>query len=141
MVLRRHGKEITRIVTRGRLEDGEQHAARQPQPDAAKPPLPPAIKALGMTFSGLTSETRQKFTINNSVASGVVISDVEPHSAAADKQVQPGEVLVEIDQELVKQPAEAAEKFGTLKSSGKRSTLLLVANARGEVRFVALPVE
>ncbi len=143
VVLMRKGKELTKTVTLGRLEDGEQHAAldAKNRSDAPKLPVPPAIKALGMTFSGLTNETRQKFTINNSVASGVVISDVEPHSAAADKQLQPGEVLVEIDQELVKQPAEAAERFGTLKSAGKRSALLLVANARGEVRFVALPVE
>ena len=144
VVLMRKGKELTRTVKLGRLEDSEQHAALETKnkSDAAKPPVADAVKkALGMTFSGLTAETRQKFTINESVASGVVISDVEPNSAAAEKRLQAGEVLVEINQEPVKQPSDVADKFSTLKSAGKRSAVLLIANTRGEVRFVAVPVE
>ena len=145
VVLMRKGKELTKTVRLGLLEDGEQHAAldTKSRSDAAKPTaLPSAVrKALGMTFSGLTNETRQKFTINESVASGVVISEVEPNSAAAEKRLQPGEVVVEINQEPVKQPSDVEDKFSTLKTDGKHSALLLVANARGEVRFVAVPVQ
>ena len=107
-----------------------------------KPPVETAVQtALGMTFSGLTSEARQKYTIGDQVASGVVISGVAPNSPAAEKRLKPGEVLVEINQEPVKQPADAAKKFKALKSDGKKSALLLVANAQGEVRFVAVPVD
>ena len=144
VVLMRNGKQLTKTVKLGRLEDGEQHAAldTKSRNDATKPAVPSTVqKALGMTFSGLTSETRQKFTIDDSVASGVVISEVEPNSAAAEKRLQPGEVVVEINQEPVKQPSDVADKFITLKTAGKRSALLLVASARGEVRFVAIPVE
>ena len=75
-----------------------------------------------------------------SSSSGVVISSVDPVSPAADKRLRPGDVVVEIDQEPVKQPADAVEKLQGLKSKGKTSALLLVANALGEVRFVAVPV-
>jgi len=105
------------------------------------PPSEPATQtSLGITFMGLTTASRQKYTIADSVASGVVITGIEPSSPAADKRLQPGEVLVEINQEPVKQPSDAAQKIEALKTDGKKSALLLVANGQGEVRFVALPI-
>ncbi|MGA7655431.1 MAG: PDZ domain-containing protein, partial [Methylocella sp.] len=89
-------------------------------------------------FSSLTDELRQKFAIKNSVASGVVITDVDPDSSAAEKHVEAGDVIVEINQEPVKEPADIAKKIEALKSGGKKSALLLVANGQGEVRFVAI---
>ena len=145
VVLMRAGKEITKSVRLGLLDDGEKHPVNASLQQGQAPSKPaveaPAQTALGMTFSGLTSEARQKYTIGDQVASGVVISGVAPNSPAAEKRLRPGEVLVEIDQEPVKQPADAAMKFKALKSDGKKSALLLVANAQGEVRFVAVPVD
>ena len=144
VVVMRHGQELTKTVTLGLLEDKDKHppAPAPKKAEATPPPVaePPALSALGMTFSGLTAASRQKYTIPDSVASGVVITGVVPSSAAASKRLQPGEVVVEINQEPVKQPAEAAQKIEALKSDGKTSALLLVANAQGEVRFVALPI-
>ncbi len=144
VVLLRDGHELTRTVRLGRLEDGE----AKPVPVVAKrsevetPPGESAVQtALGMSLSGLTSEARRKYTINDSVAAGVVISGVAPNSPAADKRLQAGEVLMEINQEPVKKPSDAADKIRSLKDSGKTSALLLVANAQGEVRFVAVPVK
>ena len=91
-----------------------------------------------MEFSSLTDDLRQKFAIKNSVTGGVVITGVDPDSAAADKQVQAGDVVMEINQEPVKEPSDIAKKIQVLKSGGKKSALLLVANGQGEVRFVAL---
>ena len=96
VVVMRKGKTLIKTVKLGRLEDGESHAALEPkvsQPPKA-PSEPVAQTALGMTFMGLTSASRQKYTIAESVASGVVISGVDPASPAADKRLQPGEVLV-----------------------------------------------
>ena len=61
-----------------------------------------------------------------------------PDSSAAEKHVQSGDVIVEINQEPVKDPADLSKKIEALKSGGKKSALLLVANGQGEVRFVAL---
>ena len=144
VVIIRKGKELVKTVKLGLLEDGEKHAAleKKTRTDAAPaaPSAPPALKALGMTFRDLSRETRRQFTINDSVAAGVVISSVDPASPAADKRLRPGDVVVEINQEPVKQPSDAADKLQGLKDKGKTSALLLVANAQGEVRFVAVPV-
>lgn len=143
VVVVRSGKTLSKTVKLGRLEDGEDHPqiVQSKVETPPQPETPPQAKALGMSFSGLTGELRKRFTINDSVAAGVVISSVDPNSPAAVKRVQPGEVLVEINQEPVKAPSDATEKLQALKSSGKKTALLLVANAQGEVRFVSVPID
>ncbi|MCI0600393.1 MAG: Do family serine endopeptidase, partial [Beijerinckiaceae bacterium] len=136
----RQGKPVTKTIKLGRLEDNEKQAAsggKRGEP-GMKGNLGPVEKALGMEFSSLTDDLRQKYSIKSNVASGVVITNVDPDSNAAEKRVQPGDVLVEINQEPIKDPSDIAKKIEALKSGGKKSALLLVANGQGEVRFVAL---
>jgi serine protease Do len=135
----RKGQEITRSVTLGRLEDNE----RQTQASVTQPPAdtPTATRqALGLTMSGVTDELRRRFSIKEGVK-GVVITRVDPNSAAADKRIQAGEVIVEVAQEPVATPADVTNRIEALKKEGRKSALLLVANAQGEVRFVAVTVE
>ena len=140
IVVIRQGKQITKTIKLGRLEDNDKLASLGTRHgEAGKQAIAgPVEKALGMEFSSLTDDLRQKFAIKNNVAAGVVITGVEPDSAAADKHVQAGDVVMEINQEPVKEPADIAKKIRALKSGGKKSALLLVANGQGEVRFVAL---
>ncbi len=141
VVVVRKGKELTKSVTLGRLEDGEAHAAlaskKSEAPKAAEPAAP---SVLGMTFMGLTAASRQKYAITEGVSSGLVITEIAPGSPASEKRLQPGDVLVEINQEPVKQPLDASRRIEALKTDGKTSALLLVANAHGDVRFVALAI-
>ena len=44
-----------------------------------------------------------------------------------------GEVIVEVNQEPVTTPADVTKKIDALKSEGRKSALLLVANPQGEV--------
>jgi serine protease Do len=140
IVVIRQGKQISKTIKLGRLEDNEKQASLGAKHgDAGKLAIPgPVEKALGMEFSSLTDDLRQKFAIKNSVTGGVVVTGVDPDSAAADKHVQAGDVVMEINQEPVKEPSDIAKKIQVLKSGGKKSALLLVANGQGEVRFVAL---
>ncbi|MBV8848520.1 MAG: Do family serine endopeptidase [Methylobacteriaceae bacterium] len=140
----RDGKEVTLNVKLGRLEDGEKQASLDnSKNDATKggAAVSPVQKALGLEFSGLNDELRKKYSIRESVKSGVVVTSVEPRSNAADKRIQPGEVIVEINQEPVAQPADVTKKLKALKDSGKKSALLLVAGLQGDVHFVALPID
>jgi serine protease Do len=50
-------------------------------------------------------------------------------------------VIVEVGQEPVANPADVTRRVETLKKDGRKSALLLVANAQGEVRFVAVSIE
>ena len=135
----RKGKEVVKSVTLGRLEDND----RQQQASLNQPPtdVPSATRrVLGLELSGLTDEVRKRFNVKDTVK-GVVVTRVDPNSAAADKRIQMGEVIVEVGQEPVSSPADVTRRVEALKKEGKKSALLLVANAQGEVRFVAVSIE
>jgi serine protease Do len=135
----RKGKEETKRVTLGRLEDGE----RQQQASIQQPtPEPPTAtrQALGLTVSGVNEELRRRYSLKEGLK-GVVVTRVDPNSPAADKRIQPGDVIVEVGQEAVTNPADVTRRIDALKSEGRKSALLLVSNAQGEVRFVAVAIE
>jgi serine protease Do len=144
VIVMRQGKEVSKTVKLGRLEDNEKQQAafetKGPEVEKAMPQSPVA-KAFGMEFTNLSSATRQKFAIGESVSAGVVVTNVEPDSPAAEKNIQAGEVIEEINQIPVKDPEDVANKINDLKNTGKKSALLLIANTRGEVRFVALAMQ
>jgi serine protease Do len=62
-------------------------------------------------------------------------------SDAAEKRLSAGDVIVEVAQEAVTNAADVKKRVDQLKKDGKKSVLLLVANAEGELRFVALSVQ
>jgi serine protease Do len=141
VTLMRKGQEMTRKVTLGRLEDGEKLAKASTSGGAAGEPDKPVIKkALGLELGPLNDEARKKFSIKDSVK-GVLVTRVDPNSPAADKRIQPGDVVVEVQQEAVATPDALAKRVDQLKKEGKKSALLLVANAQGDVRFVAVTIE
>lgn len=102
----------------------------QDEPEATR-------EVLGMELSAISDELRQRFRIAAEV-NGVVVTQVDPASAAADRRIQPGDVVVEVGQEPVSSPAEVAARLDAIRAEGRRSALFLIANAQGEVRFVAL---
>ncbi len=134
----RKGEEQTKSVLLGRLEDGEKTQVanvKQPEAESANRQI------LGLNLSGLTDEARRRYNIKESVKNGVVVTKVDPNSTAADKRIQPGEVIVEVGQEAVANPAEVTKRVEALKKEGRKSVLLLVAGASGDVRFVAIGLE
>ncbi|MDU0343741.1 DegQ family serine endoprotease [Bosea rubneri] len=137
MQVMRKGKELTKTVKLGRLEDGEkvQQASANNRPaEAAKPAV---TSALGLELSAQSEELRKRYSIKDGLK-GVVITKVDSNSNAADKRILVGELVVEVGQEAVNSPEDVTKRLDTLKKEGKKSALLLVSNGQGEVRFVAV---
>ncbi len=131
----RKGKEVAKTVKLGRLEDGE-----KVQPASATPPTeakPAVTSALGLELSAQSEELRKRYSIKEGLK-GVVVTKVDSNSNAADKRILVGELIVEIGQEAVNSPDDVTKRIEVLKKEGKKSALLLVSNAQGEVRFVAV---
>jgi len=140
VVIVRKGKEENRVVKLGRLEDGEKQAALTPNKDAAPEDKSLVQKTLGLNLSNMTDDLRSRYKIKDSVK-GVVITGVDAQSPAADKRLNAGDVIVEVSQEQVANTADLQKRVDQLKMEGRRSALLLVANAEGELRFVALNLQ
>jgi serine protease Do len=142
IVVMRDGKQTPLKVTLGRLEDGEKQASldKKTMTDESKPGRSVVQKALGMEFASLDPDVRKKFSIKESVK-GVVVTSVDSSSNASEKRIVPGDTIVEINQEPVSKPSDVADRTKALKDQGRKSALLLVANAQGDVRFVALNLD
>jgi len=133
----RDGKPQSLTVKLGRLEDAVQQAALE-KGKGADLPRPAVQQALGMSLAQLSDELRKQYDIKDTVR-GVVVTAVDPASPAADK-VKPGDVVVEVNQVAVTDPADIALKIKAVKDLGKKTALLLVSNGQGEVRYVAVAV-
>ena len=74
---------------------------------------------------------------------GVLITSVDPSVAqsAPDKRLSAGDVIVEVQYQAVGNPSDLQSRIDQLKSQGKKVAVLLVSNADGETRFVALSLQ
>ncbi|XUM22461.1 Do family serine endopeptidase [Bradyrhizobium oligotrophicum S58] len=139
VIVIRKGQEQTLKVKLGRLEDNEkvQQAAIKKDEPAEKPVTQ---KALGLDLAALSKDLRARYKIKDSVK-GVVVTGVDQASDAAEKRLSAGDVIVEVAQEAVTSGADIKKRVDQLKKDGKKSVLLLVSNADGELRFVALSLQ
>jgi len=139
VVVIRGGQELTKTVKLGRLDDGEKLAAASTKENVPEE-KPVVQKALGLDLATLTDELRKKHDIKPSVK-GVLITGVEPNSAAADKHLGAGMVIAEVQQERVSSPDELQQRIDTLKKAGKKTVVLLVVAPDGNPSFVALSLQ
>lgn len=138
-VLRR-GARTTVNVEVGLLEDEEFPSAVNDKKDdeSTLPDVPETI--LGMKLAPLTGETRQKFGLDDK-ATGIVVEDIEGASAAAQKGIKQGDVLVEAAQDPLSSPADLVKSLDKVRQSGRRAVLLRVEDGKGDLRFVAVPLQ
>ena len=138
--LLRKGQTVDVNVTVGRLPEDEEaeDGAGTNGGEEEQETKPEREELLGLSIAPLTEELRNQYGIGRAVE-GVVITEVKPDSPAAQKDVKPGDVIVEVTQEKVKQPQDVRARLLAVKKSGRRSVLLLLSDAKGELRFVAVP--
>jgi serine protease Do len=136
----RKGKEESRKVTLGRLEDTDKakEAAAKTKEEPVEKPV--TQKALGLDLATLSKDLRSKYKIKETVK-GVIITGVDGKSDAATKRLSAGDVIVEVAQESVSNAGDFMKRVDQVKKDGKKSVLLLVANGEGELRFVALSLQ
>jgi serine protease Do len=138
VIVIRKGKEETKTVRLGRLEDVPQQASVKT--DAPAEDKSVVQKALGLSLSNMSDELRKKHKIKEAVK-GVVITAVDANSAASEKRLNVGDVIVKVTDEEVATAADVQKRIDQLKKDGKKTALLLVANTEGDVRFVALTLQ
>jgi serine protease Do len=72
---------------------------------------------------------------------GVLITGVEPNSPAAEKRLQPGMVIAEVQQQAVTNAADLQKRIDQLKKDGKKAVVLLVVSPEGDPSFVAIGLQ
>ncbi len=135
VTLWRDGHEVTVQAKLGELPD-DQKVASGPTPGKTEGVKPTEITSLGLRLSALTPETRDRFQIGPD-QKGVVIADVIANSAAAERGLKPGDVILEVQQESVNTPADVQNRVDAVRKQNRKSVLMLVQSSDG-LRWVPL---
>ncbi len=133
-LLRKGQKKNVKVLVARLVED-------ETVADKAKKAEPTPEKALiGLKLAPLTDELRAKFSIDAKV-NGVVITDIDPASPAASKNIKVGDVIVEAAQDQVAAVDDLIKSIEKVRKAGRKQVLLRIDGSKGDTRFVALPIE
>ncbi|HVJ39912.1 MAG TPA: DegQ family serine endoprotease [Dongiaceae bacterium] len=142
VIIWRKGQQMTIPVLLGELDEkadaladdqsGDNQDQQQPSEQGSK------LKSLGLELATISAKQRQDFELDKDVT-GVVIVDVDPDGPAAEKDLRPGDVIVEIDQKAVDSPKDVAARVKTAQDNGYRVVTLLV-NRKGDSQWVAVKI-
>jgi serine protease Do len=139
VVVWRQGREMTLKVRVGELDETETAAtATLPESESA-PTVEGPVESLGLVGAELTPELRERFQLGDEAA-GVVVTDVDPQGAAAEKGLQSGDVIVEVDQQTVISPTDVIARVDEAKANGYRVVTLLVYR-QGDYQWVAIRID
>lgn len=135
VIVLRGGKSETLLVTLGRRELAEGEAV----PAAVSKPQEVEKELLGMTVTPLTGTLATEMGLSAG-STGLVVKDIGEESAAYDKGLRMGDLIVEAGQQPVASIEDLEARIAEAKDGGRKSVLLLIRRG-AEPRFVALPVD
>ncbi len=95
---------------------------------------------IGLVLAPLDDDLRAKHNLGKDVK-GVIVLQVDPASPAAQKGVKTGDVIVEVAQQAVTSLDDIAKSVDKVKKAGRKQVLLRLEDGKGDLRFVAVPVQ
>jgi len=131
----RKGERRTLKVTVARLMEDDA-AAQKP----AGENTPQSGRLIGLALAPLDDDLRKQHGLDAKVK-GVVVTQVDPQSPAAKRGIKVGDVIVEAGQDAVSSVADVAAGIEKIRKAGRKAILLRVEDAKGELRFIAVPLE
>lgn len=134
LTLWRNGKSIPVQVTTGELPSAGE-ASRGPLEEPGQP-AEPASGVFGLRLEDLTKETADR--IGSKQSAGAVVTEVEPRSPASLADLQPNDVITEVDGKPVPDAA-AARKL--LSDHDRKKTVLLFYERKGQKTYAVLKLE
>ena len=95
-----------------------------------------SLESLGLQLSSLTSQIRKRFNLPDNLK-GVMIAGVSGGSDSERQGISPGDIIVEVEQELVLSPEDVITNVEKASNAGRKSILFLI-NRKGDLSFVAI---
>jgi serine protease Do len=133
----RGGKTVQISADVGRNNEDVKTASTEG--DNQKPSAGQALRvpSLGLGLTDLTPDIREELNLASNQR-GAVVERVNPDKAAANAGLQPGDVIVAVDQSPVRNAKQANQAIAEAGKSGRKSVLLLVDRGDAQI-FVAVP--
>jgi serine protease Do len=130
----RGGKKMTLRAVVAKLQNDDDGN----KPNKAPPPAKPSPKSsrLGLSLAALDDAVRAKYKLPKDAA-GVVVTDIDPLGASADKNFRPGDIIVQVQNQPVRTPDDVNKIVDANAKAGKKVALLLVSRG-GDLTYVAV---
>ena len=130
---------VGKVVTVELIRKGEKKALKvevgELKEEAEAPVVAEAEPNLGLTLKEITPELASQYRL--SVTTGLVVVKVEANSPASEAGVAPGDIILEVDQEPIKDLGEFNKKVSAYKPG---DTVLLLINRRGSTLYITLKI-
>jgi len=130
----RKGRKVSSRITVQKLADASPKDKAVKAPPAPKPRS--KLQQMGLSLGVLDNGARGRYKIGPKVQ-GVVVTAVDPGSPAGDKNMRPGDVIVQVQGAGVKTPADVGKAVDAAAKSKKPVALFLVSRG-GDVTYVGL---
>lgn len=122
----RNGKSETISVDLGKLPNTDKQASADDQQSA--PSATDSLDDLGLTVT------------KSDDGKGLVVTDVDPDSDAADRGIQVGDVITAVNSQEVTGPNDVSKAMADAAKAGRKSVLVQISRDDAN-RFIALPVD
>ncbi|HUJ11754.1 MAG TPA: DegQ family serine endoprotease [Verrucomicrobiae bacterium] len=124
----RNGQERTLVVTVGELASAKGEGGEETEEANS------AASDLGLTVAPLTTANAKQYNLDAN-DKGVVVTDVEDDSPAADGDLRTGDLITEVNRQPVANPDEFQDALARAKA---KDSVLILAKRDGVSRFVIL---
>jgi serine protease Do len=136
--LLRNGKRVTVNVKLTSRDESSPSAQSGGQPSGpAQGAAKEDGKFVGMTVDAITQELRDKFSLPKGVQ-GVVVTQIEPGSVAAQSGIRPGDIIMEVNRKAVPSVKDFSQNTAGLKTG---DTALLLIQRGGSTFYLVLKVK
>jgi serine protease Do len=126
------GQDKTVDLTLGQLPNNLQAKAENDNYEKGSPSRGTDVPKLGLTLAPANS-------VAGAGKEGVVVTEVDPNSAAAERGFKEGDVILEVAGKSVTNAGDVREAITTARADNKNSVLMRIKSG-GSSRFVAVPL-
>jgi len=136
----RNGETKSFKVVVGRLSEEDEDETAEPAATQGEAPSTPGSALVGLEVTPLTDELRRKHGMDEKIK-GLLVTRADPDSPAGQKGVKVGDVIVEAAQEQLSNPDDLVKSVEKTRQSGRKAVLLRLEDAKGDLRYVAVPID
>ena len=135
VVIWRDGEKKTVQVELGELEEDVVATSAEPGEEQASVAIAEAeIKPLGMKIANVDDELRRRYNLAEGTE-GVIVTEVNRDSYAAEKGVRPGDIIIEASHSSVSSVEEVSDAVKKALDDDKRTILMLIETSAGPRYF------
>ena len=118
--------------------DESEQAVKEPETAQQSPSQRSTRESLGVTLQPLTPEIARSLRLNDTNLKGVVVAAVDPSSDAASRGLQPGDIILSINQRATATPDAAAAAVAAARAAGRNTVLVLIRRGNQPAQYFGI---